>query len=445
MFDGIANKIQDAFRKLAGKSHISEKNIQDGIHEVKMALFQADVNYKVVNQFIENVTKKAVGQDVLKSVSPAQQFIKIVNDELIALMGQQDSSIKTVTNGTSIIMMVGLQGSGKTTTTAKLAKYLVKKGHKPIMVAADMIRPAAVTQLITLGKQNNVEVFSEQARPVKVCEDGVRHAREKGFDFAILDTQGRLHINEEMMKELREIRDRVKPENILLVVDSMTGQDAVNSASKFNTELNIDGVILTKLDGDARGGAAMSIRAVTGKPIKFVGIGEKVETLDEFYPDRMASRILGMGDIVTLVEKAQSVMDEKEAEKLREKFLSAEFTIDDFYKQIQGVKKMGPLKDLIKMMPGLNQMVSEDSIKEDEMIHIEAIIQSMTPQERFNPELLSNVSRRQRIAKGSGRPLNEVSSFLKQFDKTRQIMKDLKRGRNKSDVLKNIMKDFKLK
>ena len=427
MFESITENLQNVFRKLSGKGRLSEKNIQDGLREVRMALLQADVNFKVVKDFIDRVTQKAVGQEVLKSINPTQQIIKIVSDELTLLMGPVDNTFNFAPNSPTVLMLVGLQGSGKTTTCAKLAKYLGKKNRKPILVAADVQRPAAIEQLKHLGKQNNIPVYAEQGgKPVKICERSVAYAEQNACDTIILDTAGRLHINQELMDELKEIRTKVKPHYTFLVSDAMTGQDAVNSAKEFNQQLNIDGVILTKLDGDARGGAALSIKAVTGKPIRFVGIGEKVDNLEEFYPDRMASRILGMGDVVSLVEKAQTAIDLESAQKLQEKLKKGDLNLQDFYDQLQQVKKMGPLGDLLKMIPGLGGKVGD--VDEKDMKRTEAIIQSMTRQERENPEIL-NGSRRARIAKGSGTSVAEINSLIKQFEQARKMMREMKKGK----------------
>jgi len=428
MFESLTEAMSGVFRKLAGRGRLSEKNIEEGLREVRTALLAADVNFKVVKEFIDRVTQKAVGQDVIKNINPAQQIVKIVHDELCDLMGPVDHEIPPSGKGPTVIMMVGLQGSGKTTTTGKLAKLSQKRGRKPLLVAADMIRPAAVEQLKTLGTQHNLPVYFETSgRPVKICERGIKQAEEKGHDLVILDTQGRLHIDQEMMNELKEIKERVKPHQIYLVVDAMTGQDAVNSASQFNQLLGIDGVLMTKLDGDARGGAALSIKAVTGKPIKFVGVGEKMENLEEFHPERMAGRILGMGDVVSLVEKAQETLDQDKARKFQEKIRKDELSLADFLEQLQQMKKMGPLKSLMKMLPGqLGQMAEE--IDENEVKHAEAIIQSMTPEERESPEILSG-SRKQRVAKGAGRPVHEVNSLIKQFDDARKMLRQLKKGK----------------
>jgi signal recognition particle subunit SRP54 len=429
MFDSLSEALSGVFRKLSGKGRLSESNIEEGLQEVRRALLGADVSYKVVKDFIDRVKAKAVGQEVLKSVNPTQMIVAVVHQELTQLMGPVDHAIPPAQAGPTVLMMVGLQGSGKTTTTAKLGKYLQKKGRKPTLVAADMIRPAAVEQLKTLGAQNKIPVYFEtQGRPVKICERGIAKAKDEGSDIVVLDTQGRLHIDAEMMGELREIKEKVKPSQIYLVVDAMTGQDAVKSADEFNKQLQIDGVIMTKLDGDARGGAALSVKAVTGKPIKFVGLGERIDNLEEFHPDRMADRILGMGDVVSFVEKAREAINEEDARRLQERIKRDELSLNDFLKQLQSMKKMGPLTKLLEMIPGMKQMTGGQEIDENEIKYAEAVMQSMTPQEREYPELL-NASRRQRIAKGSGRPVHEVNSLIKQFEEARKMIKMMKKGK----------------
>jgi len=423
MFESITERLQAVFRKLTARGKLTEKNIQEGLREVRVALLEADVNYKVVKDFIEAVSKRAVGQEIVQSISPGQQIVKIVYDEMVRLMGPPDWSIKFNPKGPTVIMMVGLQGSGKTTTCAKLAQYLLKKTHQPLLVAADVKRPAAIEQLKVLGKQLDLPVYSESSgSPPRLCEKAVSVARETNRDVIILDTAGRLHIDAELMDELKQIVQRINPDQKYLVSDAMTGQDAVNSAREFNTQLNLDGVILTKLDGDARGGAAISIKAVTGKPIKFVGVGEKIENFEEFYPDRMASRILGMGDIVTLVEKAQATVDLERAKELEEKIRKQELTLQDFLDQFRQIKKMGPLKDLLSLIPGLGGAVKD--VDEKEIKHIEAIILSMTKEERLHSEIIDG-SRRKRIALGSGTSVAQINSLLKQFKEMKQMMKDM--------------------
>jgi signal recognition particle subunit SRP54 len=429
MFESLSESLGNVFRKLSGKGRLSEANVEEGLQEVRRALLAADVSFKIVKDFIDRVKVAALGAEVLKTVNPTQMFVSIVHKELTALMGPVDHVVPPGQPGKpTVLMMAGLQGAGKTTTTAKLGKYLQKRGRKPLLIAADMIRPAAVEQLKTLGAQNNIPVYFEPSgRPVKICERGIAKAVELGCDVVILDTQGRLHVDRDMMDELKDIHQKLKPTQTFLVVDAMTGQDAVKSADEFNKQLSLDGVIMTKLDGDARGGAALSVKAIVGKPIKWVGMGERIEMLEEFHPERMADRILGMGDVVTLVEKAREAIDEEQAKKLQEKIRKDELTIDDFLKQLEAMEKMGPIKSLMKMLPGqLGQMAGE--IDESELKYAKAIIRSMTMQERENPELL-NGSRRSRIAKGSARPIHEVNSIIKQFEEARKMIKMMKKGK----------------
>ena len=400
-FENLSSKLQDVFKKLKGKGKLSEKDVKDALREVKLALLEADVNFKIVKDFIKKITEKAVGEEVLGGLNPGQHVIKIVNDELIELMGSTQSKLTFSPKAPTVYMMAGLQGAGKTTTTGKIAGQLRKQGKKPLLVACDVYRPAAIKQLQVVGSTYNIPVFSMgNINPVEIARESIKYASENGNDVIIIDTAGRLHINEELMDELENIKKEVHPQEILLVIDAMTGQDAVNVAEVFNEKLGIDGVIVTKLDGDTRGGSALSVRAVTGKPIKFVGMGEKLEDLEPFYPDRMASRILGMGDVLSLIEKAQQVFDEKQAYELEKKMRTLDFTFEDFLAQMQQVKKMGPIKDLISMVPGLNQAKLADSeVDEKSINHIEAIIQSMTVYERKNPDIL-NGSRKKRIARG---------------------------------------------
>jgi signal recognition particle subunit SRP54 len=398
------------------------------MHDVRKALLEADVHYNVVKQFCKDVTEAAIGAEVIKSLHPSQVLIKIVNDKLTELMGPVDSKIYFVSPGPTIIMLAGLQGCGKTTTAAKLAKYLLAKGKKPLLVADDLRRPAAVEQLVVLGQQIQAEVYSEESKnSVKVAKNAVKYAEKNGFDVVVLDTAGRLHIDEEMMREVAEVAKAVNPHQIYLVCDAMTGQDAVNSAKEFNERLELDGVILTKLDGDARGGAALSVKAVTGKPIKFVGVGEKTDKLEEFHPDRMASRILGMGDVVTLVEKAQEQFEAEEAEKLQKKMAKGSFGFDDFLKQMQAVKKMGGMKDMLKMMPGMGSQAEDLDFDDGELQRMEGIVYSMTAAERREPEIIDS-SRRRRIAAGAGAEVNDVSRLVKTFKRSRDMMKALSGG-----------------
>ncbi len=431
MFEAISNSLESVFSKLRGKGRLTESNIKEGLHEVRLALLEADVNYKVVKDFIQHVTERAVGEEVIKSIAPGQQVIKIVHDELIKLMGESDTSVPFKDGEQTLIMLIGLQGSGKTTTAGKLAKTIMSKGRKPLLVAADVQRPAAIEQLKVLGQQLNVPVYFEhQSLPVKICKNAVKFAKENMNDVVIFDTAGRLHIDEELMSELTEIKEKLQPHQIYFVCDSMTGQDAVNSAKEFNSQLGFDGVILTKLDGDTRGGAALSIRAVTGKPIKFVGIGEKLDRLEEFHPDRMASRILGMGDVVSLVERAQQAIDQEEAQKLSKKIQSDTLGLDDFLAQLQQIKKMGPLKEIIGMIPGIGNKVDGMNVDEKQLQKVEAIIKSMTTEERSDPDIV-NGSRRQRVATGSGTTIQDVNQLLKQFKSMKKLMKHFK-GSEKS-------------
>ncbi|MCI8806080.1 MAG: signal recognition particle protein [Clostridiales bacterium] len=432
-FENLSSKLQDVFKKLKGKGKLSEKDVKDALREVKLALLEADVNFKIVKDFIKKITEKAVGEEVLGGLNPGQHVIKIVNDELIELMGSTQSKLTFSPKAPTVYMMAGLQGAGKTTTTGKIAGQLRKQGKKPLLVACDVYRPAAIKQLQVVGSTYNIPVFSMgNINPVEIARESLKYASENGNDVIIIDTAGRLHINEELMDELENIKKEVHPQEILLVIDAMTGQDAVNVAEVFNEKLGIDGVIVTKLDGDTRGGSALSVRAVTGKPIKFVGMGEKLEDLEPFYPDRMASRILGMGDVLSLIEKAQQVFDEKQAYELEKKMRTLDFTFEDFLAQMQQVKKMGPIKDLISMVPGLNQAKLADAeVDEKSINHIEAIIQSMTVYERKNPDIL-NGSRKKRIARGSGRSIQEINKLLKQFDEMKKMMKmmtDMTKGK----------------
>ena len=423
MFDALTNKFNSVFRGLSGRGKISEKNVRDSMREVRSALLEADVNYKVVKDFCDSVVEKAMGAQVIESLHPGQLMVKIVNDELTNLMGPVDSKIYFVSPGPTIVMLAGLQGSGKTTTAAKLARLLLKQGKNPLLVADDLQRPAAIEQLKTLGQQLDIPVYFEDSKDaVKVARNSVKFARQNGRDVVILDTAGRLHIDTELMGELGKICSAITPHQIFLVCDSMTGQDAVNSAKEFNEQLELDGVILTKLDGDARGGAALSVKAVTGKPIKFVGMGEKLDQLEEFYPDRMASRILGMGDVVTLVEKAQEQFSEEEAQKMQQKMAKGQFTFDDFLKQMQSLKKMGGIKDMLKMIPGVGSQMGAMDVDDKEITRLEAIVHSMTKDERRDPDII-DASRRRRIARGCGMEPSDVSGLVKTFNQSRQMMK----------------------
>ncbi len=428
-FENLSNKLQEVFKQLRGKGKLTEADVKAAMREVKIALLEADVNFKIVKEFIKKVTERAVGSEVMESLTPGQQVIKIVNEELIALMGSTQSKLTFASHGPTVYMMVGLQGAGKTTTSGKLAGLLRKSGKRPLLVACDIYRPAAIKQLQVVGKTYDIPVFEmgDKVSPVEISKKAVEYARDNKNDVILIDTAGRLHINEELMDELKDIKDAVKPQEILLVVDAMTGQDAVTVAEGFDGQLGIDGIILTKLDGDARGGAALSVRSVTNKPIKYIGMGEKLEDLEPFYPDRMASRILGMGDVLSLIEKAQQNIDAKEAAEMEKKLRENDFTLEDFLSQMRKIRKMGPLKDLLGMMPGMNQL-NMDALNnvdaEKEMAHVEAIILSMTKAERNNPSIL-NGPRKKRIALGSGRSIAEVNRLIKQFDEMKKMMKQL--------------------
>lgn len=428
-FEGLADRLQSTMQKIRGKGKVSEADVKEMMREVRLALLEADVNFKVVKEFIKKVSERAVGQEVMKSLTPGQQVIKVVKEELTELMGGEESKIAVSNRPPTVIMMVGLQGAGKTTTTGKLANLLRKKyNRKPMLVAADIYRPAAIKQLETLGKQLNMPVFSlgDQVSPVEIAREAIAKAKEEHHDYVLIDTAGRLHVDEKLMDELKEIKELSKPDEIFLVVDAMTGQDAVNVADSFNEQLGLTGVVLTKLDGDTRGGAALSIRSVTNTPIKFVGLGEKLDALETFHPERMASRILGMGDVLTLIEKAQANVDEEKAKELEKKMRTASFTLDDFLEQLGQVRNMGPLDELLKMMPGANKIKGLDNLQIDEkqISHVEAIIQSMTPDEKEHPEII-NASRRKRIAKGSGRTVPEVNRLIKQFEDMKKMMKQM--------------------
>lgn len=428
VFQSLAEKLQSTFDKLKGKGKLTEKDVKAALKEVKMALLEADVNFKVVKDFIGRIEERSIGQEVMESLSPGQHVIKIVHEELTQLMGGTQSKIAVSSKPPTVIMMVGLQGAGKTTTCGKLANLLQHQGRRPLMVAADIYRPAAIKQLQVLGERLDVPVFAmgNQTDPVDIARGAISYAQTQGRDYVIVDTAGRLHINEELMNELKEIKSSVKPHEILLVVDAMTGQDAVTVAEHFDQALGVDGVILTKMDGDARGGAALSIRSVTGKPIKFTGQGEKLDALEPFHPERMSSRILGMGDVLSLIEKAQQSIDMKKAQELEEKLRKQEFTFEDFLDQMKQVRKMGPLNQLVGMIPGMGKVKQLKDMEVDEkaLDHVEAMINSMTREERRNPDIL-NGSRRRRIARGSGTTVQEVNRLIKQFDQTRKLMKQV--------------------
>ena len=431
MFDNLSDKLNAVFKKLKGHGKLTEKNIEEGLREVRMALLEADVHFKVVKNFISGIKARALGQEVMSSLTPGQQVIKIVNDELTELMGGMLEDLNLSGSVPVSIMLVGLQGSGKTTTAGKLAVFLRKKGRKPYLVPADVYRPAAIDQLTKLGEQLSVPVFpsSTDMNPIQICQEARTTAHQTGCDTVLIDTAGRLHIDEVLMEELCRIKDEVKPSDILLVADAMTGQDAVNIAKSFNNTLDIGGVVLTKMDGDARGGAALSIKSITNKPIKFIGVGEKLSDLEPFHPDRMSSRILGMGDVLTIIEKAQSVVDEKKAAELEKKLRKNAFTLEDFRDQMVQVRKMGSMSDIIKMIPGMNQMKQLKNLEVDdkELIKIEAIINSMTPQERRQHTLIKG-SRRKRIAKGSGTSVQDINKLLKNYNQVMKMIKKINKG-----------------
>ncbi len=426
MFESITEKLQAAFSKFTSRGRLTETNIQEGLREVRQALLEADVNFKVAKGFINSVSQKAVGKEVIESIRPGQQIVKIVHDELVSLMGPTDCTLHYRPKGPTVILMAGLQGSGKTTTCGKLSKYLVKKGKRPLLVAADVQRPAAVEQLQVLGRSLGLPVYAEPTgRPPKICERAIGHAEETNRDVVVLDTAGRLHVDAEMMREVKEIADRTRPDEVFLVCDAMTGQDAVNSASEFHAQLPLTGIILTKLDGDARGGAAMSVKAVTGKPIKFVGLGEKVEDFDEFHADRMASRILGLGDVVSLVEKAQENLEQEKVERAAQAFLQDQFTFVDFLEMMQQVKKLGRMKDILSLVPGMGQALKGTEINDKDLGRVEAIIQSMTAEERLHPEIFDG-NRRRRVARGSGTRVEDVNELLRDFQHMRKMMKQMR-------------------
>ncbi len=428
LFQGLAEKLQHTFKKLKGKGKLTENDIKDALREVRLALLEADVSLPVVKQFIQRVRERSMGVEVLESLTPAQQMIKIVNEELAALMGEGLSKVKFNPAGPTIFMLVGLHGSGKTTTGGKLALFFRRQGRRPLLVGADIYRPAAGKQVEVLAKQINVPFFTpgDHPAPVEIAQASLDFARRQGCDLIIVDTAGRLHVDEDLMKELADLREALEPQEIFLVVDAMTGQDAVNIAKSFHEELNLTGVILTKLDGDARGGAALSVKTVTGCPIKFIGVGEKLEALEPFYPDRMAARILGMGDVLSLIEKAQATFDQEKAKELERKLRKQEFTLEDFLAQIHQVRSMGPLEQVLSLIPGLSGAKQfrkiQEELDEKELVYIEAIINSMTPEERRNPSII-NGSRRKRIARGSGTTVQEVNRLLKQFEQTRKLIK----------------------
>ncbi len=435
MLDDLTLKFDKALKKITGQGRLTEANISETLREIRRVLLDADVNYKVAKKFIDDVKEKALGKEVIASVKPGQMVTKIIYDELTRLMGGSSSQLQLNPSGVTVILLVGLQGSGKTTFAAKLANYLKNKNRKVLLVAGDVYRPAAIDQLKQLGKQISVPVFSIDGSqdPVKIADEAVKYAKENGLNTVIIDTAGRLHVDEKLMQEVVEIKKAVNPTETLFVVDSMTGQDAVNSAKAFHESVDFDGIVLTKLDGDSRGGCALSIRAVVNEPVKFVSLGEKLDSIEIFHPDRLASRILGRGDIVSLVEKAQEKIDEKEAEELEKKFLSNKFDFNDFLKQIKMIKKMGSLKSLLGMIPGLSGALKNADVDDKQLVKVEAIIQSMTKEERKNPKIL-NGSRRKRIARGSGNSIQDVNRLIKQFKEMQKMMKSLKGGRGKINL-----------
>ncbi len=434
MFDVLSEKIGNIFKKLSGKGGLTEKDVDEALRQVRLALLEADVNLKVVKEFTSKVRERVLTQEVLKSLTPTQHVVKIVHEELTAILGGGQSTLTAAGRPPSVLMLVGLQGSGKTTTAAKLGLYLRRSGQTPLLVAADTRRPAAIDQLVILGKQLDLPVYAEdqKAKPTDICNHALQRARELAATWVIVDTQGRLHIDEALMKELQDVKKVLQPNEILLVVDAMTGQESVRVAEEFNTKVGVTGLILTKMDGDARGGAALSIKSVTGVPIKFVGIGEKVDALDAYYPDRMASRILGMGDMLTLIEKAEQVVDEKWAKDMEKKLRTATFTFEDFLEQLQQVKKMGSIGQLMEMIPGLNKMSKRlpEGVDERQLKKVEAIVRSMTKEERQRPEIIDG-SRRRRIAKGSGTTSQDVNQLLNQFRQVQKMMKQLDSGKAK--------------
>ena len=437
-FEGLSSRLQEITRKLSGKARITESDLKEVLREVKLALLEADVNFKIVKEFISTIEEKALGQDVLKSLTPGQQVVKIVRDEMVNLLGGEDSKINVTPNPPSVIMLVGLQGSGKTTTAGKLANLLRKKGKNPLLVACDVYRPAAIEQLKVVGKQLNIPVYSNETTKdvIQIAKQAMNTAISKLNDIVIIDTAGRLHIDEELMQELKNLKLNVKPHEILLVVDSMTGQDAVNVATTFNEQLGIDGVVLTKLDGDTRGGAALSVKKVTGRPIKFVATGEKLSDIEEFHPDRMASRILGMGDVLSIIEKAEEAFDEEEAKKLEQKIRKQEFDLNDYLAQLKQMKKIGSFSSILKMIPGMNKL-KDVKVDDKEFVKIEAIICSMTAKERTNPKLL-NASRRIRIAEGSGTTVQAINKFMESFEMTQKMVKKMKDKKGIRNVMKSL-------
>lgn len=437
-FEGLSERLENSFKKLRAKGKLTESDVKEAMREVRLALLEADVNYKVSKEFTAKVTERAIGADVMESLTPGQMVIKIVNEELTELMGGNESRLAIANHPPTIVMMCGLQGSGKTTHSAKLALKLKKEGHRPLLVACDVYRPAAIKQLQVVGEQVGVTVFEMGTEnPVKIAEEAIKYAKDHGNDYVFLDTAGRLHVDEELMLELQNIRSTVHPHEILLVIDSMTGQDAVNVAKSFNETLGIDGVILTKLDGDTRGGAALSVRAVTGKPIKFIGTGEKLDNLETFHPSRMASRILGMGDVLSFIERAEMSLDAKKAEELEKKLAKNKFDLNDLLDQFDQIERMGSLKDTIKMIPGVGNKIKDEDIDENAFGKFRAIIYSMTKQERANPDII-NPSRKRRIAKGCGMQVEDVNKMLAQFKQMQKMVKNIGSGKGRPKISKKM-------
>lgn len=438
-FEGLSSKLQSITKKFRGKSRITESDLKEMLREVKLALLEADVNYKIVKDFVATIQEKALGQDVLKSLTPGQQVIKVVKDELVELLGGTESKINISPNPPTVIMMVGLQGSGKTTTTGKIANILRKQGKKPLLVACDVYRPAAIKQLQVVGAQLNIPVYSEENTKdvVKISKNAIEEAYKKLNDVIIIDTAGRLQIDEVLMNELKDLKIAVKPHEILLVVDSMTGQEAVNVAESFKNAVGIDGIVLTKLDGDTRGGAALSVKKVTGRPIKYIATGEKMNDIEQFHPDRMAQRILGMGDVLSIIEKAEEAISEEEAEKLEAQLKKNRFDLDDYLMQLKQIKKMGSFSSILKMIPGIGSKLKDVKVDDKELVRIEAMIYSMTKQERQNPKIL-NGQRRLRIAKGSGTTVEQLNKFMKSFEMTQKMMKEMKSQKGMKSIMKNL-------
>ncbi|MDO4283578.1 MAG: signal recognition particle protein [Clostridia bacterium] len=437
MFDSLSDKLQNVMKKLKGQTRISEKELKEMLREVKLALLEADVNYKVVKEFITSIESKALGEEVMKSLTPGQQIVKIVKDELVELLGSSESKLNISSNPPTVIMLVGLQGSGKTTLCGKLSNYLRKQGKKPIMIACDVYRPAAVKQLETIGKSLNIDVYSEpdSKNVVEIATNGIKKAKSKLCDVVIVDTAGRLQIDERLMDELVDLKKAIRPHEIMLVIDAMTGQEAVNVASTFNEKLGIDSITMSKLDSDSRGGAALSVKSITKKPIKFASVGEKLSDLEPFYPDRIASRILGMGDVLSIIDKAEEAFDEEQAIELEKKIRKSEFTLDDYLAQMKKIRKMGSFKQILAMLPGIPKEIRDAEIDERQLLRIDAIITSMTKEERRNPKIL-NGSRRLRIAKGSGNKVQDVNRFMEQFEQMQKMMKSMMSGKGKFGKMK---------